>query len=89
MAPGWLVFRNGNCVIMAGEEKDALYPAQLGDHSYFAYMVVDGIDSYYERVKTAGAKIRKAIREEPWGMREFAIETVDGHRIMFAGPAGQ
>jgi hypothetical protein len=23
-----------------------------------------------------------ALRDEPWGMREFGIRTVDGHRIM-------
>ena len=26
---------------------------------------------------------RQAAADKPWGMREFAIETPDGHRIMF------
>jgi len=29
----------------------------------------------------------KELRDEPWGMREFGIRTVDGHRIMFGCPA--
>jgi uncharacterized glyoxalase superfamily protein PhnB len=70
-------------MIMAGEEKDALHPTELGDHNYFAYMVVDDIRSYYDEVTRAGANIRKHLRDEPWGVREFALQTVDGHRIMF------
>jgi hypothetical protein len=27
--------------------------------------------------------------KEPWGMREFGIETPDGHRIMFGQKLGQ
>ena len=46
-------------------------------------MEMDEIDAYYESVKTKGAEIRKELRDEPWGMREFAVQTTDGHRIMF------
>jgi hypothetical protein len=30
--------------------------------------------------------IIKPLRDEPWGMRELGIRTVDGHRIMFGTP---
>ena len=43
------------------------------------------ICSRLDSVVATGAKIRKPLRLEPWGMREFAVETIDGHRIMFAG----
>lgn len=81
--PGWRFFVKDGCCIMAGECPDATPPAQLGDHSYFAYIEVDEIDGYFQQVKDAGADILKEPRSEPWGMREFAIRTVDGHRIMF------
>ena len=57
-------------------------PAQLGDHSYFGYLVVDDADAYYQRTVAAGAEIIEPIRNEPWGMREFGLRTVDGHRLM-------
>jgi catechol 2,3-dioxygenase-like lactoylglutathione lyase family enzyme len=82
-APGWCLYVLGACVIQAGEEKDALRPSELGDHSYFAYLLVDAIDDYFAKVTAAGAKVRKQVRDEPWGVREFALETMDGHRIMF------
>jgi catechol 2,3-dioxygenase-like lactoylglutathione lyase family enzyme len=84
--PGFLFYTSGDCTIWAGECADALHPSKLGDHSYFAYLQIEGIDSYYESVRTAGAEICKTIRDEAWGMREFGLVTADGHRIMFAAP---
>jgi uncharacterized glyoxalase superfamily protein PhnB len=58
-------------------------PADLGDHSYFAYIEVSGIDDLHEEFAGRGVELIKPLRDEPWGMREFGIRTVDGHRIMF------
>jgi predicted enzyme related to lactoylglutathione lyase len=81
--PGWLFYRSGHCTIMAGECPNAIPPRQLGDHSYFAYLHIDDIDSFYASVCASGAEICKTIRDEPWGMREFGVVTVDGQRITF------
>lgn len=80
--PGWRMFTRDACRIMAGECRDALPPSQLGDHSYFAYLVVSDVDGFYQRVVAAGAEITKRLASEPWRMREFGLRTVDGHRIM-------
>ena len=81
--PGWRFFVKDACCIMAGDCPDAPPARDLGDHSYFAYVDVDDIDAYFETVAAAGAEFIKELRSEPWGMREFGIRTVDGHRIMF------
>ena len=80
--PGWRMFVRDCCRIMAGHCPDADPPSELGDHSYFAYFVVDDVDGYYETVVSRGAEVIKALRDEPWGMREFGLRTIDGHRIM-------
>ena len=80
---GWRIYVRDACRIMAGGCSDAIPPAQLGDHSYFAYLTVDNIDESYENVVAAGADLVKPLATELWGMREFGIRTVDGHRIMF------
>ena len=80
--PGWRMFVRDGCRIMAGECPDAMPAAALGDHSYFAYLVVDDVDAYHRRAVAAGAEIVKRLASEPWGMREFGLRTVDGHRIM-------
>ena len=86
MAPGWLRFERDNCSIMAGECPDAIPPKDTGDHSYFGYIVVEGIDEFYRSVQAARAELIKSLRSEPWGMREFGVRTVDGHRLMFGSP---
>ena len=80
--PGWRMFVKDSCRIMAGECADAIPPVDLGDHSYFGYLIVDGVDDYYSRVRSKGVEIVKTLRDEPWGMREFGLRTFDGHRIM-------
>jgi uncharacterized glyoxalase superfamily protein PhnB len=83
---GWRLFVKDGCRIMAGECPDALPPADLGDHSYFGYLVVDDADVYHLRATLAGAEVTKPLRDEPWGMREFGLRTADGHRLMIASP---
>lgn len=80
--PGWRMFVRDGCRIMAGECPDAMPVADTGLHSYFAYLDVDDADSWHARALAAGAEIVKPLADEPWGMREFGLRTVDGHRIM-------
>lgn len=84
--PGWRFFVRDGCTIMAGECPDALPPAELGDHSYFAYLEVDDVDGWHRDLVAKHVEIVKPLRTEPWGMREFGIRTADGHRILFGGP---
>jgi catechol 2,3-dioxygenase-like lactoylglutathione lyase family enzyme len=84
--PGWRLFVNGACRIMVGECPDALPAHELGDHSYIAYLVVDDVDAYVERARSQGVEIVKPLRDEPWGMREFGLRTIDGHRLMLGQP---
>ena len=81
--PGWLFFERDNCRIMAGECPAAIPPKDLGDHSYFGYIVVTDIEEFYESVRAAKGELIKTLRNEPWGMCEFGVRTCDGHRIMF------
>ena len=81
--PGWRFYIRDSVFIMAGECSDAMPPRELGDHSYFAYILVDDIDSLYEEFAAKGAELLKPLRDEPWGMREFALRTIDGHRLTF------
>ena len=87
--PGWRFFVRDRCFIMAGECPDALSPEDLGDHSYFAYLEVDDVDALHRDFVANEVPIIKELRSEPWGMREFGIRTIDGHRMMFGGRASK
>ena len=80
--PGWRMFERDGCRIMAGECRDAMPAADTGFHSYYGYLVVIDADAEYARAVAAGAEITKPLKDEPWGMREFGLRTVDGHRLM-------
>lgn len=84
--PGWRFFPRGQCFIMAGECPDQLPPSELGDHSWFAYIEIDGIDRFHDEVVERGAEVISPLEDQPWGMREFGIRTGDGHRIKFGSP---
>jgi uncharacterized glyoxalase superfamily protein PhnB len=79
---GWVFLEKDNCMVMLGLCRDAARASELGDHSYFGYLRVDDADSYYEDLVASGVKILSAISDKPWGMREFGVESPEGHRIM-------
>ena len=87
--PGWRMYVKDNCHIMAGECPDAIPPEKLGDHSYFAYLVVENANEYFDKIRSKDVEILKVIKDEPWAMREFSIKTIDGHRIMIGQRLGE
>jgi len=87
-ADGWSFLTRDNFRVMLGECPKEKPAGELGDHSYFAYVTVDGIDAFYRAVEAKGAEVIKALRDEPWGMREFGVRTADGHRVMFGAASG-
>jgi len=48
------------------------------------YMQIDGdIDEYYNEVKDKGVKIMVDIKDEPYGIRDFMVEDIDGYKLTF------
>jgi uncharacterized glyoxalase superfamily protein PhnB len=43
---------------------------------------VDDVDGYLAELKGKGVEFLSEAADRPWGMREFGIRTVDGHRMM-------
>ena len=79
--PGWVFVARDNCMLMLGECRDAIPPAELGDHSYFCYLRVDDADAFHAQVVASGARPTSPIADKPWGMREFALRTPEGFRL--------
>jgi uncharacterized glyoxalase superfamily protein PhnB len=82
-APGWAFLSRGSFRLMLGECADAMPAHETGDHSYFVYVTVEGIDGFYDEVVANGATLTQPLASKPWKMREFGVRTPDGHRIMF------
>jgi uncharacterized glyoxalase superfamily protein PhnB len=82
-APGWSFLSRGSFRVMLGECADAIPAGELGDHSYYGYVTVDDIDALYAEFQQSGAQFIQSLADKPWGMREFGLRTIDGHRLMF------
>ena len=82
-APGWSFLSRGSFRVMLGECKDAIPPAELGDHSYYGYITVDNVDTLHAEYQQSAVQFIQTLASKPWGMREFGICTIDGHRLMF------
>lgn len=83
-APGKVFLKLMNFRIMIGDCPDAVPARDTGDHSYFAYVVCDhAIDAIFSRFVQQRAIISSQLDDKPWGMREFNVDTPEGHRMVF------
>lgn len=80
---GWAFLSRGACKLRIGHCPDAKPMTQAQDHSWFAYLHVRDAAGFYNEVVASGVEIWHRLADKPWGMREFAIVTPDGHRIVF------
>jgi uncharacterized glyoxalase superfamily protein PhnB len=48
------------------------------------YMQIDGdVDEYYSELKNKGVKIVVDIKDEPFGIRDFRVEDINGYKLTF------
>ncbi len=80
---GWVFLSHGACKLRLGHCPDAMPMSQAQDHSWFAYLHVRDAAGLYEETIKNGVEIWHKLADKPWAMREFAIVTPDGHRIVF------
>ena len=80
---GWQLLYRDAFIVMLGECPDDRSAFETVNHSYFAYVDVENIDVLYAELQATEASIKSPIADEPWGQREFSIQTIDGHRIRF------
>jgi catechol 2,3-dioxygenase-like lactoylglutathione lyase family enzyme len=83
---GWSFLSRDNFKVRLGECPDEKPASELGNHSYFMYLTVEGLDQLHRELSARGAPVLSEPEDEPWGMREFSIRTPDGHRIRFGEP---
>jgi len=83
---GWSFLSRDKFSVMLGECSDEKPASEIGDHSYVAYLIVEGVDELHREVLARGAEVISTLESKPWGMKEFSVRTPDGHRIRFGEP---
>jgi len=81
-AAGWSFLTRDHFRVMLGECRDERPAGELGNHSYFAYWNVEGVDDLFKEFTAKGAIVTSQPTNKPWGLREFGLSTPDGHRIV-------
>jgi catechol 2,3-dioxygenase-like lactoylglutathione lyase family enzyme len=80
---GWSFLSRGACKLRLGHCPDAQPISRHQDHSWFAYLHVRDVSGLYEECVKNGVEVWHQLASKPWRMKEFAIVTPDGHRIVF------
>ncbi len=80
----WQALTRGEVRLMLGNCPDSIPASQLGDHSYFAFFATDNVDAPHAEFAARAALIISPPADKPWGWREMAVATPEGHRMMFA-----
>lgn len=83
-ADNWRGLIRGDVRLMLGRCSDAIPAAQLGDHSYFAFLGTPDVDALHREFVERGAMILAEPADKPWGWREMPVRTPEGFRLMFA-----
>jgi uncharacterized glyoxalase superfamily protein PhnB len=83
---GWSFLSRDAFRVMLGECADDVAASELGNHSWYAHVIVEGVDALHDEVAARGAEILSPLATKPWGLREFSLRTPDGHRLSFGEP---
>jgi catechol 2,3-dioxygenase-like lactoylglutathione lyase family enzyme len=83
-AKGWSFVSKDAFKLMLGECADEVAAAEVGNHSWFARVIVEGLDDYFRDITARGAEVISRPADRAYGLREFVVRTPDGHRLMFA-----
>jgi PhnB protein len=79
--------RLGDAAIYLGDPGDDYKnPKRLGQETVGLYVLVDDVDSHYERAKKAGAEILAEPEDQEYGDRRYTAVDPEGHHWFFAQP---
>ena len=80
----WQAVARDEVRLMLGRCPESLPATALGDHSYFGFFATNDVDALHAEFSARGARIISGPTDKPWGWREMAVGSPEGHRMMFA-----
>src|SRR5688572_20208127 len=76
--------RDGHYLMLAQAEASKITPFwKIRENTWNAYFWVDAADELYAEMKAKGARMDYGPCTQPYGVREFGIQDLDGHDIGF------
>jgi predicted enzyme related to lactoylglutathione lyase len=86
--PSFCMVKRSGIVIMLSQlgKRGLMRPNHVADphaEAWDAYIWVEDADALYMELKAAGARIARAICDQPYGCRDFDVEDCNGYRLCF------
>ena len=80
----WHTVMRDEVRLMLGRCPETIPASELGDHNYFGFFATSDVDALHTEFASKGALILSGPADKPWGWRELAVASPEGHRMMFA-----
>lgn len=88
--PGFAILRRDDIEIFLQQQPGYVAPEDLGRrerHAWNVYIVTNDVKALYaEYSALTGVKIPRQLRPQEYGMMEFDVMDLNGHRLVFAQP---
>jgi len=88
--PGFAILRRDEIEIFLQQQQDYVAPDDPGRrerHAWSVYIITDNVKALYEEYSSLSAvKISRQLRPQDYGMMEFDVIDLNGHRLVFAQP---
>lgn len=72
---GWSFLSRDNFKVMLGECPDEKSASELGNHSWFVYLTVEGLDRLHQEIAARGAHVISGPENKPWVPASHADES--------------
>jgi hypothetical protein len=81
--PVYAIVQRGGISVHLQIRRHAVFSGPREDHEGEAYFFVPDANALYQELVGRGVRIHRAFQDESYGLRDFTIETPDGHRLTF------
>jgi catechol 2,3-dioxygenase-like lactoylglutathione lyase family enzyme len=78
----WRLAERDGVRLMLGHCPNQKPATEIFPHDWFGYLETEDVDALRAEFVGRGAQCSEP-KEQPYGMREIVVTTVDGHRIVF------
>lgn len=80
------IVRRGGAELHLQIRRRALWTAPRESIEQDVYVRVADAERLQDELRGRGAEILRSLRDEPYGMRDFAVAGPEGHRLVFGSP---
>jgi hypothetical protein len=88
--PGFSILRRDEIEIYLQQQPGYVAPDDPGRrerHAWNVYIITDDVKTLYEEYSSLpGVKVSRQLRPQEYGMMEFDVMDLNGHRLVFAEP---